>query len=100
MLASFVRVPLSFASPAGSRGRLSVLIFHRVLRSPDPLMPDEPSAEEFEALMRWVQRTFNVISLAEGVRGLNEGTLPERALCITFDDGYAEQRVDRGADPR
>jgi peptidoglycan/xylan/chitin deacetylase (PgdA/CDA1 family) len=68
---------------------LSVLIYHRVLAQPDPLLPNEPSAPEFEGMMRWVKRTFNVISLAEGVAGLKSGQLPARALCITFDDGYA-----------
>lgn len=71
------------------RGRLSVLIFHRVLPGPDPLLAGEPSTRQFEEAMQWVKSMFNVIPLAHGVRGLKDGHLPERALSITFDDGYA-----------
>ncbi|MGZ9031690.1 MAG: polysaccharide deacetylase family protein [Burkholderiaceae bacterium] len=69
--------------------RLSVLAYHRVLPQKDPLLPSDPSAEEFEHTMEWVRDTFNVISLSEGVAGLKSGRLPRRALAITFDDGYA-----------
>jgi len=80
---------LGRAAPAGERGRLSVLIYHRVLHEPDPLLPDEPSAGEFEDIMRWVKNTFDVIPLEEGIAGLKTRRLPARALSITFDDGYA-----------
>jgi peptidoglycan/xylan/chitin deacetylase (PgdA/CDA1 family) len=30
------------------------------------------------------------VSLEEGMRKLREGTLPARAICITFDDGYRD----------
>lgn len=89
MLASAFRMALRRASPGGARGRLSVLIYHRVLTEPDPLLPDEPSAVEFEQTMQWVKRVFNVIPLVEGISGLQTGRLPERALSISFDDGYA-----------
>jgi len=69
--------------------RLSVLIYHRVLANPDVLTPGEPCAAEFERTMRWVKSVFNVIPLAEGVAGIKSGKLPDRALAITFDDGYA-----------
>ena len=74
---------------AASRNRLSVLIYHRVLPEPDELLSGEPCAEEFERTMRWVKSAFNVIPLADGVRGIKSGKLPARALSITFDDGYA-----------
>ena len=80
------RVVLTVAS----RDRLSTLIFHRVLQAPDPLLPSEPTAAEFEARMRWVQRHFNVIPLAEAIARLQSRTLPTRSLAITFDDGYAD----------
>jgi peptidoglycan/xylan/chitin deacetylase (PgdA/CDA1 family) len=78
------------ASPAGTDARLSVLIFHRVLREPDPLFPDEMHARRFDALCGWLAAWFNVLPLDQAVARLNDGTLPARAACITFDDGYAD----------
>ena len=74
---------------AGPRA-LSVLAYHRVLPRPDPLLPGEPDAAEFEARMRWVRANFNVLPLDAAVQALREDRLPRRALCITFDDGYAD----------
>jgi peptidoglycan/xylan/chitin deacetylase (PgdA/CDA1 family) len=77
-------------SPAGPRARLSVLIYHRVLREKDPLLPYEPDACEFEQRMQWLRRWFNVLPLREAVRRMRDRSLPARALCVTFDDGYAD----------
>lgn len=77
-------------SPAGARARLSVLIFHRVLREPDPLFPDEVDAVRFDALLGWVKSWFNVLPLDEAARRLKDGSLPARAAALTFDDGYAD----------
>jgi peptidoglycan/xylan/chitin deacetylase (PgdA/CDA1 family) len=85
-----LRAPLSLLSPGGRRGRLSVLIFHRVLPEPDPLCPDLPDAGEFEVQMRWVRTWFNVLPLARAIDLLYAGRIPPRALAITFDDGYAD----------
>ena len=85
-----IRLPLSIASPSGHRGRLTILTFHRVLPEADPLFPDVPSAADFETYMRWVAAWCNVIPLQRAVEGLFEGSIPARALAITFDDGYAD----------
>lgn len=77
-------------SPQGSRGRLSILIFHRVHAQPDPLFPDEPDAVRFDRLLSWVGSVFTVVPLDHAVAALGSGTLPPRALAITFDDGYAD----------
>ena len=92
MLDSALRAVYSAMAPAGARARLSTLIFHRVLSAPDPLLPSEPDATEFEARMRWMQRHFNVIPLAEAIARLQSRTLPARSLAITFDDGYADNQ--------
>ena len=54
------------------------------------MRPSEPTADEFASRMRWLKSNFNVISLAEGILRLRSGTLPSRAMSITFDDGYRD----------
>lgn len=69
---------------------LSILIYHRVLAQPDPLFPEQIDARRFEQHLRLLRRWFNPLPLTEAVRRLPESSLPQRAVCITFDDGYAD----------
>jgi peptidoglycan/xylan/chitin deacetylase (PgdA/CDA1 family) len=78
------------AFPETVTGRLSILIFHRVLAEPDPLLPEEITAQQFSQDIKILAERFNVMSLSDGLRGLREGTLPPFALCLTFDDGYRD----------
>jgi peptidoglycan/xylan/chitin deacetylase (PgdA/CDA1 family) len=81
---------LSLASPAGPRGRLSILVFHRVLPEADSLFPEVLDAARFEAVCGWLRAWFVVLPLDEAVARLRAGELPARALAISFDDGYAD----------
>ncbi len=76
-------------SPKGRRGRLAVFCYHQVLETVDPLRPDEPNREEFGIDLEVLASVFTVLPLAEGAQRMAAGTLPARAACITFDDGYA-----------
>jgi peptidoglycan/xylan/chitin deacetylase (PgdA/CDA1 family) len=76
-------------SPGGKRG-LSIFIYHRVLPHKDPLFPGEVDSAEFDRDLRRIGAMFNVIPLLDAVRHSAARTLPPRAACITFDDGYAD----------
>jgi peptidoglycan/xylan/chitin deacetylase (PgdA/CDA1 family) len=76
-------------APGGRGGALLVLIYHRVFPTPDPLLTEEPDAQSFAAQMDLLREVCHVLPLAEGVERLQRGSLPRRAACITFDDGYA-----------
>jgi peptidoglycan/xylan/chitin deacetylase (PgdA/CDA1 family) len=69
---------------------LSILIYHRVLARPDPLFPGEVDAALFQRQLRLLQRFYTPLPLSDAVRRLQDGSLPPRAACITFDDGYAD----------
>ena len=69
---------------------LSILIYRRVVASPDPLFPETLDARRFEQHLRLLRRWFRVLPLALAVRRLNDRSLPSRAACITFDGGYAD----------
>ena len=81
---------LNLFSPGGRDGRLSIFVYHRVLPRPDTLFPDEGDAEVFDRHMEQLTGCFNIIPLFDAIGGLDHGTLPPRAACITFDDGYAD----------
>lgn len=69
---------------------ISILIYHRVVSEPDALLPDLPSAAEFDRQLAAVERWFTVLPLREAAARLRDGTLPVRSACVTFDDGYAD----------
>jgi peptidoglycan/xylan/chitin deacetylase (PgdA/CDA1 family) len=73
--------------------RLLVLIYHRVHARPDPMFPREATAEVFRWQMELLARFMEPIPLRDGVMRLGSGTLPRRAVAVTFDDGYADNRT-------
>ncbi|PKO55844.1 MAG: carbohydrate esterase family protein, partial [Betaproteobacteria bacterium HGW-Betaproteobacteria-21] len=89
-LATALDTVLPLVSPAGKNARLSVLIYHRVLPTPDPVRAGDPDAKSFRWQMQLLARHFNVLPLHEAAARLRAGALPARAACITFDDGYAD----------
>jgi len=74
----------------GFRDRLAILMYHRVLSTPDPFHAGDVDALAFDWQLSVVKRYFNVLPLTEAAERLKRGTLPRRAVAITFDDGYAD----------
>ena len=72
----------------GRGNRLCVVNYHRILAGPDPLLESEPDIAAFRWQMALLARCFNVLPLSQALAALDAGTLPPRAVCITFDDGY------------
>ncbi len=85
-ITGFVKPLLKLLSP----GRLSILIYHRVLEKTDPLFPGTVDADRFRWQMELVNSYFNVLPLSTAAKLLSTNQLPDRSICITFDDGYAD----------
>lgn len=83
----------STLAPAGKRSRLTILIYHRVRPEPDALRPGECDQQTFRWQMELLSRHYRVLPLHEAWQRLARGTLPARAACITFDDGYADNEA-------
>ncbi len=84
------RALASLLSPAGDRAALTIIIYHRVIPEPDALLPDVVDAAAFTQQVLALRTCFNILPLTEATERLIKHTLPERAACITFDDGYAD----------
>lgn len=86
-----IRGLLRIADPMTDQ-RLVTLIYHRVRPEPDPLFSDEVDARRFAQQMRTLRDYFTPMPVHEACVRLRERRLPPRAVCITFDDGYADNR--------
>lgn len=70
--------------------RLSILVYHRVLAEVDPMRPGIPDVAGFNWQMKLIREHFQPLSLDDALQRLEQGILPPRAICVTFDDGYAD----------
>ena len=89
---AIARLAASIAN-AAARGRIAILTFHRVLAAHDPLLPEEPEATMFDWQMGVLSRHFRPMTISQAMDRLVAGSLPSRAVCVTFDDGYADNAL-------
>lgn len=70
--------------------RIITLLYHRVdSRESDP-WGICVSIERFEEQIHFLKNSFNIISSGDLIKQVMNHTIPEKAICITFDDGYAD----------
>lgn len=75
------------------------LMYHRVLST--PVLQSFPlnqilcvSAERFEEQIRYCSQTCVCLSVETAVNHLIAGTLPQRSVVVTFDDGYLDFKTN------
>ncbi|MCI0662032.1 MAG: polysaccharide deacetylase family protein [Acidobacteria bacterium] len=74
----------------------SCLLYHRVTTESKVPMPPNPSINitlpvtEFEQQIAYISKHYNCVALPEAVERLAEGTLSNRTIVVTFDDGYRD----------
>ena len=67
---------------------ISVLTYHRI--DDDPADVNAVSPANFERQMAYLKRHYRVITVAELLTILERGHNTERAVVVTFDDGYRD----------
>jgi peptidoglycan/xylan/chitin deacetylase (PgdA/CDA1 family) len=79
------------AAVAGRRSRSGVVLLYHRVGAPDP-DPHRINADRdaFEQQMAWLAGSAAVLPLPELVDGARRGRLPQRAVAVTFDDGYLD----------
>jgi peptidoglycan/xylan/chitin deacetylase (PgdA/CDA1 family) len=71
-----------------------ILLYHRVLdaQSDPQLMCVNP--KNFTNQIEYLKKNYQIISLSELAAHLQAGSLPKRAVVLTFDDGYKDNLVN------
>ncbi len=85
-----LRAAADILSGTGSSSRLLILMYHRVLETTDPFLPDDINVDEFTIQMQVLARNYRTFTLSEAARRLSEHSLPRRSVVVTFDDGYRD----------
>ena len=78
---------------AVDRGRLRILMYHGFCEDASAGQPWIPSyfvtRSQLEEQLAYLTRHWNILRLSDAVDHLRNGDLPPRAVCLTIDDGYA-----------
>ncbi len=67
---------------------VGILFYHRV--SDSSSNPWTISSNGFEKQVNWLNDHFDIVSLDEAQRRIRSGTNSVPTVCLTFDDGYAD----------
>lgn len=94
MMFKSLQLLANVTSGMSKQKKLYILIYHRVLDTPDFMRPGEVDKTAFDWQMKLLAQYFNVLSLSDALSRLQSDTLPARAVCITFDDGYADNYLN------
>lgn len=94
MILTLLKPIASLLSGVGKQKKIFILIFHRVLDESDYMRPGEVDKVKFTWQMKLLKQYFNVLPLSEALEKIKNRQLPSRAVCITFDDGYADNYLN------
>lgn len=67
-----------------------ILLYHRIADEPVDPWGLAVSPSHFEEQLEVLRRSRHPLPLMDFIRDLKAGTLPEHAVAVTFDDGYAD----------
>ena len=86
----FLKSIATILSGRNKRSKLLILSYHRVLEQNDELFPDIVDVNAFDNHLNILKKYFNVLKLSEAIELMSSGSLPQRSVSITFDDGYMD----------
>jgi peptidoglycan/xylan/chitin deacetylase (PgdA/CDA1 family) len=73
---------------AANRGRVLILTYHRFSRGADPLATP---AADFDAHLHYLKEHYTLVPLSRvAAHYAGREKLPERAACVTIDDGFRD----------
>ncbi len=75
--------------PAWRSRRFQILVYHKVSPDPHPYFAPTPP-DVFEWQMRFLREHYCPMDLEELVERMRLGDIPQRAVAVTFDDGYRD----------
>ena len=75
---------------ATHRPGVPILMYHRVHEATSDPWGLCVSPRHFNEQMEYLRRNFTLLNLGDLSALLAAGRLPERAVAVTFDDGYAD----------
>lgn len=88
---NMLRLPLNIRKHFKRRvNGIVVLMYHRVSAMNSDPWQIAVSPENFEEQIRTISNEFEIISSAEIIHRVQQGNFNQRAVCITFDDAYAD----------
>ncbi len=67
-----------------------ILLYHRVASLPNDPFSLAVSPDHFAQQLEYIRQTCQPMRLIDLVKAIQQRSLPQRAVAITFDDGYAD----------